>query len=146
MARSRPQSKPVIYPGTGDTSSRPLSRQNKSAVSHICFLYLVCYFPPVILETFSKLQSIFIEGCVFSRQKKSASCPLGGQRSWESLGVPKEGEMGRLAILGCGNTDPIPGAFSKKQGLMYITGETRAPKLHETRYQFPVCTTWFFFF
>lgn len=122
MARSRPQSKPVINLGTRVTSSRPLSWQNKSAVSHICFLYLVCYFPPVILETFSKLLSIFIEGCIFSRQKTSASCPLGGQGSWEGLGAPKQGEMGRFAILGCGNTDPIPWAFSKKQGLMYITG------------------------
>lgn len=76
MARSRPQSKPVINLGTRATSSGPLLQQNKSAVSHLPPV-LCCYFPTITLLPFCKLQGILTEGggVYFSRQKNLLLTP-----------------------------------------------------------------------
>lgn len=80
MARSRPQSKPVINLGTRATSSGPLLQQNKLAISHFPPV-LFCYLPTLL--SFCKLHEI-LTGGVFFKTKESASYTMGGQGCWEN--------------------------------------------------------------
>lgn len=60
--------------GTRATSSGCLLQQNKSATSHLPPV-LSCYFPPVALLPFCKLQGILTGGVYFSRQKNLLLIP-----------------------------------------------------------------------